>query len=550
MKNGFRQSMAWLHTWVGLLVGWVLFTIFVMGSASYYQAPITEWMQPERVLAARATASAAGTDAVTQAALAQQALTQLQNVAPRASRWLIVLPDRRGNPGNIGWEHDGTFDTAPLAPLIAVNGADASSRAAKAATVATTATFPPTLAAAVKPRVTDGGHFFYEFHYQLHFLPWYIGRWIISFCAMCMLVALISGIVTHRRIFSDLFTFRPGKGQRSWLDAHNVTAVLALPYHLTITYTGLTTLMLLLMPWGMQARYPGPDGQSRFVADAYDYRPTGAAAGRPARLTAIAPLTRAAIREFDGSSLRQIWIDRPGDAAARIKFTRGTDDRLSTAAQSITYDGVSGAQLSQVDTRGVAGLTAGVMSGIHQGEFASPALRALFFLSGLAGAAMVATGLLMWAVKYRQKQTKAGRVRFGTHLVEYLNIVTITGLPIAMAAYFWANRLLPVGLPARAGWEIRGFFLVWLLTALSLLLPSRRARRRTWVEQWYAAALLFGALPVLDRLSIGAWVMPWFDVVCVALALSFVSIARRLSRPPAVRPARTRAAPRDEGAVR
>ena len=25
MKNGFRQSMAWLHTWSGLLVGWVLF---------------------------------------------------------------------------------------------------------------------------------------------------------------------------------------------------------------------------------------------------------------------------------------------------------------------------------------------------------------------------------------------------------------------------------------------------------------------------------------------------------------------------------------------
>ena len=28
MKNGFRQSMAWLHTWSGLLVGWVLFLVF------------------------------------------------------------------------------------------------------------------------------------------------------------------------------------------------------------------------------------------------------------------------------------------------------------------------------------------------------------------------------------------------------------------------------------------------------------------------------------------------------------------------------------------
>lgn len=530
MKNGFRQSMAWLHTWVGLLVGWVLFTIFVMGSASYYHAPITEWMQPERLLAARGAASVNVTDADMQAMLAQHAVVQLQRAAPRASRWLVEFPDRRGTPGRIGWEHGGQFDTAPLDIVRRVGTSGNAAAASNDATAAVT--FAP----AVKPRDTAGGDFFYEFHYQLHYLPWYIGRWIVGFCAMCMLVALISGIVTHRRIFTDLFTFRPGKGQRSWLDAHNVTAVLALPYHLTITYTGLTTIMLLLMPWGMHARYPGPEGQTRFIADAYDFQATRAPAGIPAQLTAIAPLTRAAIRDFDGSSLRQIWIDQPGDAAARIKFTRGADDRLSTAAQSVTFDGVTGARLSRVDPHGAAGVTAGVMSGIHQGEFAHPALRACFFLSGLAGAAMVATGLLMWAVKYRQKQTKAGRVRFGTHLVDYLNLMTIAGLPIAIAVYFWANRLLPADMPARASWEVRAFFLAWLLAALHPLHPSRRARRRTWIEAWCVAALLFGLLPVVDRLSVGAWVMPWFDIVCVALALLFASIARRLSRLPTAQP--------------
>jgi len=28
MKEGFRQSMAWLHTWSGLLVCWVLLLVF------------------------------------------------------------------------------------------------------------------------------------------------------------------------------------------------------------------------------------------------------------------------------------------------------------------------------------------------------------------------------------------------------------------------------------------------------------------------------------------------------------------------------------------
>jgi hypothetical protein len=29
MKDYFRQSMAWLHTWVGLLLGWVLYFMFI-----------------------------------------------------------------------------------------------------------------------------------------------------------------------------------------------------------------------------------------------------------------------------------------------------------------------------------------------------------------------------------------------------------------------------------------------------------------------------------------------------------------------------------------
>jgi hypothetical protein len=50
-----------------------------------------------------------------------------------------------------------------------------------------------------------------------------------------MLTATISGVITHKRIFVDFFTLRWSKGQRSWLDAHNVSAVLALPFHAMIS---------------------------------------------------------------------------------------------------------------------------------------------------------------------------------------------------------------------------------------------------------------------------------------------------------------------------
>ncbi|PPJ40723.1 hypothetical protein C0063_18235, partial [Pseudoxanthomonas sp. KAs_5_3] len=82
----------------------------------------------------------------------------------------------------------------------------------------------------------------------------------------------------------------------------------------------------------------------------------------------------------------------------------------------------------------------------------------LFFLSGLAGCAMVATGVLLWAVKERPKHLKAranGRIGFGLRLVDGLNLGGIAGLLIAMSVFFWANRLLPVGLQGRPDLEIQ-----------------------------------------------------------------------------------------------
>ena len=46
-----RQSMAWIHTWLGLLAGWILFAMFLTGTASYFRPKITQWMQPELRLA-------------------------------------------------------------------------------------------------------------------------------------------------------------------------------------------------------------------------------------------------------------------------------------------------------------------------------------------------------------------------------------------------------------------------------------------------------------------------------------------------------------------
>ncbi len=50
MKAHFRQSMVWLHTWASVVSGWLLFFVFVTGTASFFMYDVTRWMEPERPL--------------------------------------------------------------------------------------------------------------------------------------------------------------------------------------------------------------------------------------------------------------------------------------------------------------------------------------------------------------------------------------------------------------------------------------------------------------------------------------------------------------------
>ncbi len=85
MGTTFRQAMAWLHTWSGLVVGWVLLAVFVTGTASYYRADISRWMRPE--LSHAAPLSPEG-----MARAAELGVAHLAAHAGGARTWFIGLP--------------------------------------------------------------------------------------------------------------------------------------------------------------------------------------------------------------------------------------------------------------------------------------------------------------------------------------------------------------------------------------------------------------------------------------------------------------------------
>lgn len=523
MNGSFRQSMAWLHTWSGLLVGWVLLAMFLTGAATYFRPEITRWMEPETGMPADYHTAALG------------AATYLSKVAPDAKSWSITLPDERQATAHVFWQ-----------PQPKPGEEDQPRRRGRNRD--TQATLDAATGEVVKPRETRGGEFFYRFHFQMHYMPVLFGRWVAGFCAMFMLVAIISGVITHKRIFKDFFTFRPTKAaQRSWLDAHNLTAVLALPFHAMITYTGLVTLMAMYMPWGVLANYKTEDAYFKAV---FPRTEEVERSGVPMPLAPLPQVLDEASKAWGGGRPWIINVSNPGDSTATIEVTRHSGDNLSYRGGSLTFD-ATGKLLSKSPPPGPANVTNGAMYGLHMGRFSEPVLRWIYFLCSLAGCAMVATGLVLWSVSRRQKLPDPERPHFGFRLVERLNIGTIAGVPAGMAAMLWANRLLPVGMAERSPWEVHSMFIVW---GGMILYACFRPVKKAWVETLGAAAFMVAALPLVSAITTpsrnlaanalrGDWAMVAFDLTLVALGGVLAFCGWKAARyKPAVKPKR-KAAP-------
>ncbi len=476
--EGPRQSMSWLHTWASLILGWLLYAIFLTGTLSFFQNEITVWMKPE---------FHQSVPPKTQIEQTRVALAYLQQHHPDAGSW---------------------------------------------------------------------------------------ARWMVGVATLLMLVAIISGVITHKKIFKDFFTFRPGKGQRSWLDAHNATAVFALPFHIMITFSGLLLLLFTLMPWGVNQIYENrgaflQDQRKSLVQDnsiqaesreshseSKERRPqaerenhgergemSARSEGRrsrdemqatpPAPSTDLNPILATAKKEWKNNPVDTITIIQPNTVKAEIELRalNGVSVAYRNVYPSLAFNGVTGdlePDQTTLKTPSVANGIYNMFTTLHEARGVDLALRWLLFMSGVVGTLMIATGLILWCVKRAPQQQKQGYKSFGYRVVEVTNIAAIIGLPVACAAYFYANRFIPADMDMRLNWEIRSFFIVWLLTLLYAMI---RSHRQAWLELLMLATGTFALLPIVNFLTggqaiwntimHGQWVIASFDLAMWVLAILF-----------------------------
>ncbi|TVL33550.1 PepSY-associated TM helix domain-containing protein [Shewanella xiamenensis] len=516
MKETFFRTLSWLHTWAGLLVCWVLLLIFFAGSLSYFRHEISLWAEPELH---RGTFQ----DYQTNQLISQLDKGQhyIESHSPaETQRWLINFPTQRSPMLSFAWQ---------LPP----------EKGQRRGKIEQHTALADGSGVITDVRDSRGGDFFYRLHFDLHYMPAITARYIVGVCTMFMLIALISGIVIHKRIFKDLFSFRQNKGARSWLDAHNVSSVIALPYHLMITYTGLITLMLIYIPWTVTTAYP-EDNQA-FLKELNPARQTEKASGIYAEQVRLSQLLPQVQAEWGNAPIKQVIVSYPQDKNSQVTFYQNTGKDVTDESTLLVFNGVTG-ELKYASPHEVSGTVAtyDTMMSLHTARFAAPLLRILFFFCGLLGCAMVATGTLMWAIRLRQKQQKTidkgEKPSRGLRLVEGLNFMFILGLPLGAAAFFYANRILPADFATRSAWEVHSFFIA--LGAMGVWAFFGRSRR-----DWQIALVLIGtlycALPILnaltspshfiDNIQSQQWALVGFDVLAVLIGVVMLFSSTKLS---------------------
>ena len=500
MFQSFRMSMAWLHTWFGLVLGFVLMVVFFFGALSVFDREIDRWATPQTRFEPQPMPS-----------FDRMLKPIFERITPHEDE-LAAARDRVGGPlpdetPLMSWSAYTTHRDPVLslyAEFAVTNNPDD-----PADHVHGWVTIDPRNGRLLPDdQLKIGSEFFYPLHYSLH-LHWKdLGYWIVALAALAMLAALVSGVVIHRKLFRELFTFRPWKiKQRSTLDLHNLTGVVALPFHFIFAFTGLVIFAGIYLPVGetqlesQALAFYEQEAEAKGLA----YMPSGKAAP----LASVDAMVSEAKRRWAARGMPGevgfLAVMHVGDANSYVSIYRAGSDRVALVGQAVHFAGPTGTVIYEEPSPNAVTSINEFLMGLHLQHFEHWLLRWLYVFGGLAGGVCIATGFIFFVEKRRRQHAALGLS--GARWVDALAVATVPGMVIAAVSILLANRLLPEDLPNRAAWEEGAFWLAWVLTFLHAAWRAsiqRDARSSpAWREQCWILAILCPATVLMNWLTTG-----------------------------------------------
>jgi len=535
--QNFRLSMAWLHTWFGLVLGFVLMAVFFFGSLSVFDREIDRWAIPSTRFEPQPMPS-----------FDRMLLPVFQDMKPSAqsieqARSRVSGPMADSFPVVKSW---GAYTTHRDPVLSLFSSYELPNAKDPEDSVFGDRTIDPRNGRLLPDdHLKIGSQFFYPLHYSLH-LEWKnLGYFIVGFSALVMLVALVSGVVMHRKIFRELFTFRPRKHmQRSTLDLHNLTGVVALPFHFIFAFSGLVIFGSIYFPITDTQLKPLHD-----LHEKHEAMETGLPhdrAGVPGTLASVDAMVAEAKRRWAAKDMAGdvgfLSVQHVGDANSYVSVYRAGTDRIALTGEGIHFKASTGEVLREDPPLTPVASVNTFLTGLHLQHFRHWLLRWLYVLGGLSGCACIATGFVFFVEKRKRQHAK--QERGGARWVDAFAVTTVTGMLVATLAMLIGNRLLPDDLPARGDWEKYIFCGAWLLAfahAIWRTAPVAEARMApAWAEQCWAVAVMAVAAVLLNWVTTGDhllrtigqgyWPVAGADLFMLASAAVAVMAARKLGR--------------------
>ncbi|MBP6899256.1 MAG: PepSY domain-containing protein [Burkholderiaceae bacterium] len=530
MFANFRQAMAWLHTWMGLVLGYVLMACFFFGSLSVFDREIDRWAIPQTRFEPQPMPS-----------FDQMLLPMLQRLEPDPVEYAANMPTlhdaakgpmtpRPQLPAEEYWAY--TTHRDPVLRMGASFGVPLAKDPSAHNHIHGELTLDPRSGARVpNDALKIGSDWFYPMHYSLNWAWKDIGLWIVGLAGFTMLVALVTGVVMHRRIFREFFTFRPNKHlQRSALDLHNLSGVVALPFHFFFAFTGLLIFAsFYYFPVSHTLLKPLHDRHEAIEAQAtgLPHRPLGVAAPLASVDAMVAEAKRRwAARDMAGE-VGFLQVHHVGDANGHVSIFRAGSDRVALVGEGIHFKASTGEVLREDPPRSVVSEVNEFLTGLHLQHFEHWLLRWLYVLGGLLGCVCIATGFVFFVEKRKAQHVRDHSQ--GSRVVDALAVTAVSGMVIATVGMLLLNRLLPADLAGKGQWEKLAFWGAWLLALLHAWLrssPVAQARLNpAWREQCWAIAALAVAAVLLNALSTGdhllktVFTQPYWPVAGVDLAL-------------------------------
>lgn len=305
-----------------------------------------------------------------------------------------------------------------------------------------------------------------------------IGRAIVGIAGIIMLLSIVTGIVTHRKILREIFTLRNRRSIRvKWKDSHNVLGTWTLPFSIVMAFTGawLGVVVLLLPLTGVLVFKGDTEKVIQVVAPPGEGRTGTAADGLSFDELADRPHSKT------GAKLAGVFVSNWGDAAAVYTLNYLPLDTLRYfEVENLNVQGellpLDGLNEPMVATRVLAAI-----SPLHYGTYGGLALKYLYFVLGVALSVMIAMGNMVW-IERRWHTSEGQRSPAFYRRLSNMTVGVCMGVVVASTAIFYADGLYSGPEPGRIAYVGWIYFASWaLIIALTFFINDGYKSMRRWM---------------------------------------------------------------------